>query len=86
MMSALASPNTEVETSDYDTFEGMEAGEFDVPKQRFVPEETNEFVQWRHENVKESLVGANYGMVWLDIEANPSSGCSWSGHSGDSNC
>jgi GH25 family lysozyme M1 (1,4-beta-N-acetylmuramidase) len=27
-----------------------------------------------------------YGMVWLDIETNPSSGCSWSGHDAASNC
>lgn len=27
-----------------------------------------------------------YGMVWIDVETNPSSGCSWSGHDGTSNC
>ena len=25
-------------------------------------------------------------MLWLDIETNPSSGCSWDGHSFESNC
>jgi len=30
--------------------------------------------------------GATYGMVWLDIEDNPSEGCSWQDYSGDSNC
>ena len=25
-------------------------------------------------------------MIWLDIETNPSSACTWSGHSGASNC
>ena len=29
---------------------------------------------------------ANYGQIWLDIETNPSSGCSWSGYSAASNC
>ena len=29
---------------------------------------------------------ANYGMIWLDIETNPSTGCSWTQGSGPSNC
>ena len=28
----------------------------------------------------------NYGMIWLDIETNPSTGCSWSSFSAASNC
>ena len=27
-----------------------------------------------------------YGTVWIDVETNPSSGCSWNGHSAASNC
>lgn len=27
-----------------------------------------------------------YGTVWIDVETNPSSGCSWSGHDASSNC
>ncbi len=27
-----------------------------------------------------------YGMVWIDVETNPSPGCSWSGHDANSNC
>jgi len=27
-----------------------------------------------------------YGKVWIDVETNPSSGCSWSGHDAASNC
>jgi GH25 family lysozyme M1 (1,4-beta-N-acetylmuramidase) len=27
-----------------------------------------------------------YGTVWIDVETNPSSGCSWSGHDAASNC
>lgn len=27
-----------------------------------------------------------YGMIWIDVETNPSSGCGWNGHSADSNC
>jgi GH25 family lysozyme M1 (1,4-beta-N-acetylmuramidase) len=33
-------------------------------------------------NIDSSL----YGMVWIDIETNPSSGCSWTGHDANSNC
>lgn len=29
---------------------------------------------------------ANYGMIWLDIESNPSTGCSWASFSGAFNC
>ena len=29
---------------------------------------------------------SNFGMIWLDIETNPSSGCSWASFSGSSNC
>jgi hypothetical protein len=27
-----------------------------------------------------------YGKVYIDVETNPSSGCSWSGHDAASNC
>jgi GH25 family lysozyme M1 (1,4-beta-N-acetylmuramidase) len=27
-----------------------------------------------------------FGMVWIDVETNPSTGCSWSGHDSASNC
>ena len=27
-----------------------------------------------------------YGMIWFDVETNPSSGCSWAGHTAASNC
>jgi len=30
--------------------------------------------------------GAEYGMIWLDIEYNPSSGCSWASYSAADNC
>ena len=33
-----------------------------------------------------AISGSLYGMVWIDVETNPSPGCSWSGHSGSSNC
>ena len=33
-----------------------------------------------------NLGSANYGMIWIDVETNPSSGCSWSSYSGSSNC
>lgn len=33
-----------------------------------------------------SISSSLYGMVWLDVETNPSSGCSWKGHDATSNC
>lgn len=33
-----------------------------------------------------SMSGTSYGQIWLDVETNPSSGCSWSSYSGASNC
>jgi hypothetical protein len=33
-----------------------------------------------------NLGSSHYGQVWLDIETNPSSGCSWASYSGSSNC
>ena len=32
------------------------------------------------------LGNADYGMIWIDVEANPSSGCSWASYSASSNC
>ena len=34
----------------------------------------------------DDLKDYDYGMVWLDIEDNPSSGCSWSDNDIDTNC
>lgn len=33
-----------------------------------------------------AISGSLYGMVWIDIETNPSPGCSWEGHDANSNC
>ena len=46
------------------------------------------FAEWRAANVVEDgeSNGANFGMVWLDVEINPSSGCSWTSYSWSSNC
>lgn len=32
------------------------------------------------------LKGYEYGMIWIDIETNPSPNCGWSGHTFSSNC
>ena len=37
-------------------------------------------------NLVSRMGNANYGMIWLDIETNPSGGCSWTQASGSSNC
>ncbi len=34
----------------------------------------------------QGLGNADYGMIWVDFETNPSSGCSWASYSYDSNC
>ena len=34
----------------------------------------------------DDLKDYDYGMIWLDIEENPSSGCSWSDNDIDTNC
>lgn len=33
-----------------------------------------------------AIPGSLYGMIWIDVETNPSPGCSWSGHDAASNC
>ena len=33
-----------------------------------------------------SSVSSKYGQVWIDVETNPSTGCSWTQASGSSNC
>lgn len=32
------------------------------------------------------ISGTLYSTIWIDVETNPSSGCSWSGHDAASNC
>jgi hypothetical protein len=34
----------------------------------------------------DNIPGDLYGRIWIDIETNPSAGCSWSDHDGASNC
>jgi len=48
----------------------------------------SDFEAWRKANVQENegANGVNYGMIWVDIEINPSSGCSWASYSASSNC
>ena len=29
---------------------------------------------------------SSYGTIWIDVETNPSSGCSWASYTGASNC
>lgn len=33
-----------------------------------------------------NIPGNLYGMVWIDVETNPSTGCSWADHDAASNC
>ena len=32
------------------------------------------------------LKGLNHGKIWIDVEENPSPGCSWASHTKSSNC
>ena len=34
----------------------------------------------------DGMAGVEYGMIWIDVEINPSPGCSWASSSFDSNC
>ena len=34
----------------------------------------------------DNIPGNLYGRIWIDIETNPSAGCSWNDHDGPSNC
>jgi hypothetical protein len=36
--------------------------------------------------VPQHQLESGYGVVWVDVEDNPSSGCSWNGHSAADNC
>ena len=52
------------------------------------PSWEDDFNGWRAANGvdDEESNGTAYGMIWIDVETNPSSGCSWSGYSASSNC
>ena len=45
-----------------------------------------DFEEWRKTHVKENLAKVDYGMIWLDIEYNPSPNCSWADFNFESNC
>lgn len=66
---------------------GMSAGVYSEPKPRSFTTKSNDFAQWRKDNgVNDSALNADFGMVWIDVEVNPSSGCGWDQYSADSNC
>jgi hypothetical protein len=50
----------------------------------------SDFFTWRKamrlDEPSEGPYGLNYGMIWIDVEDNPSSGCSWDAYSDQSNC
>jgi len=68
---------------------GMQAGRNEDLhiKQNFDLDFENDFEAWRKANVKEDegSNGVNYGMIWVDVEINPSSGCGW-GTNYNANC
>ena len=42
--------------------------------------------QWQVDDLINNMGDSNYGMIWLDIENNPSDGCNWDDFSDASNC
>lgn len=94
LVSYMASHGVTVEhESTLPNAKGVSAGHYVTDDQEFevsdeIPTVLSEFEAWRKENVVETneTNGNNYGMIWIDVETNPSSGCSWSGYSGSSNC
>jgi hypothetical protein len=68
---------------------GLEAGEeaMSVAAAQNDEESAGEHAKWRLENgVHQHQLEAGYGMIWIDVEDNPSSGCSWNSHTHASNC
>jgi hypothetical protein len=67
---------------------GMSAGSADdINDEDLGLEIESDFMTWRAANVDEGVSnGSNFGMVWIDVEDNPSSGCSWNSYSDSSNC
>jgi len=44
-------------------------------------------MEWRKQNLEDPEgVSAPYGIIWVDVEINPSPGCSWADFSFESNC
>jgi hypothetical protein len=69
--------------------EGLDAGWYeDVSDNETIADESSgEHQMWRIENgVPQHQLESGYGMVWIDVEDNPSTGCSWKGHSAADNC
>lgn len=89
MLSALGVTSSEI-VSDGEEHgaKGMSAGLADFDDFEYQGEFESDFAKWRAANVVESSAenGANFGMVWIDVEDNPSSGCSWNSYSASSNC
>jgi hypothetical protein len=84
----VARLTTEAPLEDAPSAKGLSAGIYEEMDQTeegdFVGD--FDFAAWRAENVNENSNGVNFGMVWIDVEINPSSGCSWTSYSWSSNC
>jgi hypothetical protein len=88
LFSYVGSPSPIVSSDDQTSARGMSAGIKEDFEQRFDMSFESDFKSWRAANVKETdeVNGLNFGMVWIDVEINPSSGCSWASYSASSNC
>jgi len=91
MMTDLANGDSKVlNTSNKENVRGLRAGvrqlEYDIKHKGLIYDNNKKLhplqerlnqnktkPSWR----KDQIVGATYGMIWLDIEYNPSSGCGW---------
>jgi len=84
----VAAAASEATIEDAPTARGMNAGIYEDKKISSGFENEFDFAAWRLENGVDSNAsnGVNFGMVWIDVEINPSSGCSWTSYSWSSNC
>lgn len=64
----------------------MDAGSYETTTGEEVVYDGSDFMTWRSKYVDENIDGDGYGMIWIDIEDNPSGGCSWNSFSFESNC
>jgi len=84
---------TVVEPTDEPSAKGVSAGYAESIDREVIdfptldPEYKSDYLEWRKANViEDSNAAVNFGTVWLDVEDNPSSGCSWASYSASSNC
>ena len=64
---------------------GSSAGLYNVEDDSAEHLEHVDHSDWRLDNNVDALE-AGFGMVWIEVEVNPTKGCGWTGHTHESNC